>query len=90
MRGDEAFHIPTPRPIRGQRSACQHHLQDLKQLFGDLEVTLVAGVMERDQDLIRQSPTIARRRAVASIAPGIFVSLAHLCPYRLPFQRMAR
>lgn len=46
MRGDQTFHIPASRPIRRERTARQHHLKNMKQLFGYLEIRLIARMME--------------------------------------------
>ena len=52
VRGDQAFHVASTRAVRRQRPTRQHHFQDVQKLLGDLEVALVAGVMECDQDLV--------------------------------------
>ena len=31
---------------------CQHHPEDVQQLLRDFEITLIAGLMECDQDLV--------------------------------------
>ena len=71
-------------------AALQHHLKDLQQIFSHLEIALVAGVMKRDQDLVRQSPCLAATRAV--IPPrrsGLFVQAAHRPPSRLRLRPVA-
>jgi hypothetical protein len=52
VRGDQALHVSPARSIGRQRTAGQHHLQDMEKLFRNLKVRLVAGVMERDQNFV--------------------------------------
>jgi len=52
MCGDQALHVTPARAVRRQRTAGQHHLQDLQELLSHLEVALIAGVMERNQNLV--------------------------------------
>jgi hypothetical protein len=77
---DKAFHIPPARSIGSQRPTGQHHLQNMKKLFRDLEIRLIAGVMERDQDFIRQAPAVPGRAACSRVTARIFFSLAHRHP----------
>ena len=63
VRGDQTFHIPAARAIWRQGTACQHHLKDMEQLLRNLEIALIASVMERDQDFVGQPPAITRRDA---------------------------
>lgn len=52
VRGHQAFHVPPAGPIRSQRPACKHHFQNMKKLFRNLEIPLIAGVVESDQYLV--------------------------------------
>ncbi len=63
VRGDKAFHVPAARAVRGQRAAGQHHLQNVQQLFRNLKIALIAGMMERDQNFVGQTSAVARSRA---------------------------
>jgi len=42
-----------PASVRRTRTAVQHHLEDAQQPLGDLEIVLITGQMERNQDLVR-------------------------------------
>lgn len=53
MRGHKAFHATSAVCIRGNRAAHQHDFENTKQLFGGLEVGLIAGLMKSDQNLVR-------------------------------------
>jgi hypothetical protein len=61
MRRDQTFRISPPVATRSLRRARQHHFQDAQESLGDLKVPLVARLMKRDQDLIRQASGVARR-----------------------------
>jgi len=53
VRCHQGFHVVPPSPfVRYGWEAVQRHLQDVQQSFGDLEIGLVAGLMEGDQDLV--------------------------------------
>src|SRR5579862_6974590 len=77
MRGNQTLHVAAPRAVGCQRTAGQHHLQDVQQLLGDLEVGLIAGMMERNKDLVRQTPRIAGRPTGSALASGNFLGLVH-------------
>jgi hypothetical protein len=49
----------------------------VEKLFRDLEIRLIASVMERNQYLVRKTPAIARRGARAGFPTRIVFSLAH-------------
>ncbi len=80
MRRDQTLHIASPGAVGGQRPPGQHHLQDVEQLFRHLKVTLIAGMVEGDQDLVRQAPAIARRSSWTRLSTDFLVSLAHPGP----------
>jgi hypothetical protein len=52
VRGDEALHIAPSSDIRRLGSPRQHHLQHAQKLLGNLQIRLIAGVVEGDQDLV--------------------------------------
>jgi hypothetical protein len=74
----KAFHIPPPGAVRRKRPTCQHHLQDMEKLFCDLEVALIARVMKSDQDLIGQTPRIARYDKSAGFPSAFLLDLTHV------------
>ena len=61
MRGDQTLHVLPARPIRCERLARQHHFQNAQQLVGNLKIPLVACLVERDEDLVRQPTRVAYR-----------------------------
>src|SRR5215210_8623331 len=74
MRRHQAFEVPPAVGVGAGGPARQHHLDDAEEPFGDLEVALVAGVMEGDQDLVRQPSAMARRDASgAGRSPSCYV-----------------
>ena len=54
----------------GGPAAGQHHLQDAEKLLGHLEVALVAGLVEGDEDLVGQAPR-CRGRTSRALRPSI-------------------
>ena len=82
VRGDQALHVAPPRAIRRQRTAGQHHLKDVQQLLGHLEIGLVAGVVEGDQHLVRQAPRVSRCPARTNLPPTDLVGLVCCIAYR--------
>ena len=80
MSGHKTLHVAPPRSIRCQRPARQHHLQDMQQLLGHLEIRLIASVMKRDQDFVRQAAREARSPARTDLASGVIGGLAHSVP----------
>ncbi len=85
MRGHEAFHIAAACAIGRQRPASQHHLQNMEKLLSNLKITLITGMMKRDQYFIGQAPAIAWRPSWACFATDILVSLAHPGPHLCSF-----
>jgi hypothetical protein len=63
MCGHEALHVAPPCAVGRERTAGQHHLEDMEKLIRDLIISLVASVMKRNQDLVRQPPAVAGRDA---------------------------
>lgn len=53
MRGHQAFDAFTSIGVGRHGAACQHGFQDPQKLFGDFVISLVAGMMEGEQDLVR-------------------------------------
>src|SRR6202012_4985959 len=58
------------RAVRCQRPARQHHFENVQQLLRDFEVALIAGMVERDQDLVREAPAVARYPTSAGMLPA--------------------
>ena len=83
VRRDKAFHVAPAGAVRGERAARQHHFEYVQELLRDLEISLIAGVMKGDQDLVGQTPAIARCCTGTNLSPGIVFSLAHSRPYHL-------
>src|SRR4051794_19182682 len=81
VRGDQALHVAPARAVGCYRTARQHHLQNMQELLGHLEIALVAGVMKCDQDLIGETPAIPGRSAWTCFATDLFVSLNHTIPH---------
>src|SRR4051794_6920581 len=77
MRGNEALHVAPSGAVRRQRPARQHHLQNVQQLLGHLEIRLVAGMVERDQDLVRQATRVTGGAARPALAPRALFALAY-------------
>jgi hypothetical protein len=76
MRRDEGLYV-APSIVGWRRGApCEHHIHDLEQPLGYLEIALVAGVVERDQDFIGQPAGVPLRRG-----SGVIVGLGvtHVC-----------
>ncbi len=80
MRRYKALHVSSSCSIGSQWTTCQHHLQNMKKLFSDLEIRLVAGVMKGNQNFVRKAPAIPRRPADAGFPARIILSLAHRHP----------
>jgi hypothetical protein len=78
MRRDQGFDVP-PAIGRG-RQPRQHRLQQMEQLLRDLELSLVAGMMEGYHDFIRQSPCVARRASAGCLLTIVRISLCHRRP----------
>jgi hypothetical protein len=71
VRCDQRVLVPSPLAA-AQRArsplGCNHCLQDLQKTLRDLEIRLVAGLMEGDQDLVGQP---AARGAVIAIVSSV-------------------
>ncbi len=80
VRRDQTLHIAPPGAVGSQWPPGQHHLQNMEQLFRDLEITLITGMVKGDQDFVRQAPTLARRAAWSRFSTDFLVSLAHPGP----------
>jgi hypothetical protein len=60
MRSDEALDIP-PAVMRDTLRRSGHHaFKDVKQLRSDVQIALVASLMESNQDLVGQSARVSR------------------------------
>ncbi len=77
MRGDETFHAAPAIAVRRDGPAGQHDFENLQQSFGDIEIILVTGLMEGDQDLVGQASAIARRAIGAVIPRPFIISVRH-------------
>lgn len=75
MRRDQAFHAPTAIAIGHDRTAREHGFKKFKQFVCDLEIGLVAGVMERDQYFVGKSSAVSWR---GSGAPGLPCGISDL------------
>ena len=75
MRGDESIHIAPSIAGWGQWTALQHHLQDLKQRLGNLEVALIAGLMKGDEYLVGQPAGVALDRGSGAV---VSLGVAHV------------
>jgi hypothetical protein len=53
----------------------------MEKLFRDLKIGLIASMVKRDQDLIRQAPAVPRRGTGAGFPPGILFRLARNHPW---------
>jgi hypothetical protein len=84
MRGDQTLDAFTAVGIGRDRSSHQHIFENVKQLFGDLIVSLITSMVKRDQNFIGKAPAISRGGTALSYAlPTIFFHSGHLC--RTPF-----
>src|SRR5215467_6980657 len=68
MGGRHGFHI-APTVVLHDWAPRQHHLQYMQELFGNLKVALVAGLMEGHQDLVRQAPCVTLSAAFRGERP---------------------
>ncbi len=69
MGGDQAFNALAAVGIGGDGAAGEHVFEDMEKLFGDLKIALIAGMVKRDKDFIRQAPAVAR------CCPALFYTL---------------
>lgn len=65
MRRHEAFHVLAPVDVRMHRLPGQHDLKESQEILRDLEIFLIAGMVEGDQDLVREAACLPRGRAGA-------------------------
>ncbi len=63
MRGDQAFDAFAAVGVGGDGAAGEHAFQDVEELLADFVVALVAGVVEGDENFVRQPAAIAGRSA---------------------------
>ena len=56
--GDQAFHAPPAIAIRRDGTTHEHRLQYVQKLARNVVICLIAGVMKRDQDLVRQATAV--------------------------------
>jgi hypothetical protein len=68
MGRHEAFKVAPPSAVRNLGKLFEHHLQGLKKLPRHLEVGLIARMMKRDQDLVRQSAAVSLRTRSGQVA----------------------
>ena len=76
----KALHVSSFCSIGSQWATCQHHLQNMKKLFSDLEIRLVAGVMKGNQNFVRKSAAIPRRPNDADVPARLILCMAHRHP----------
>ena len=86
MGRDQAFHIPPARAVWRERAPRQHHFKDMQELFGDLKIRLVTGMVKGDEDLVGQPAAVARRPSDPDLAYVILFRVAQgtSCPRRNP------
>lgn len=85
MGSDQALDGSAAVAVLRQRAAHQHHFEYLQQLLRNLEIGLVASMMERDQDFVCQSSAIARRSGLRAFSGMIVeVTQARIQSSRLP------
>ena len=59
MRGDQGIQIAASIAVWRQWTPCQHHLQGLEQPLGNLEVALIAGLVEGNEYLVGHPAGVA-------------------------------
>ncbi len=59
VRRNQALDRPAPVLLGGHAPSGQHVLQRAEQLFGHLQILRVAGMMERNQNLVGKPPAVA-------------------------------
>jgi hypothetical protein len=64
MSGDQAFFGAAISAVWQTGRSVRHELQNIEQLFGDVDLPLIAGVMEGDQDFVGKAPRIPRLRRI--------------------------
>lgn len=90
--GNQAFQ-GTPAVLLGWNTAPrQHRFESFEQLLGNHQILRVARVMERDKNLVRQTPALPRTTGTATIAtfvanPVLFSKFAHARPAGRPGNR---
>ena len=89
MRGHQAFQRAAAVLFRRYAAAGQHRFQGFEKLLGNHEILSVAGMVESDQNLVRQAAAVTRTggpRTIAGITGGqVFVrELAHRHPVVRP------
>jgi len=62
MSCDQAFDGVSVSNVCGRRRASHHEIQDIEQALRHMDIPVIAGVMERDEDLVGQASRIARLR----------------------------
>jgi len=77
MRRHQTLDAAPSVAVRGIRAAGEHAFQNVQQLLGHVEIGLVAGVVEGDQDFVGQPPTIARRARAGGFPCGV-VAFTHV------------
>ena len=85
MRGNQTLDALAAVRIGRNCSAREHVFKNTKELFGDLIIGLVAGVMKRDQDLVGKAAAISL--GCPAEPRAISVSVVHPCHvYRTPMR----
>lgn len=60
MSGDEGFHVAPAILVGVEVRAGDYRLQNPQKFGGDLQIPLVAGLVEGDEDLIAEATGVAR------------------------------
>lgn len=88
---DKAFHAAASIGFKGCWPPGEHQLQNTQQLFGNLQVHGVTGVVERHQDLVRKPARMAWQASRARVArqvllPHGFIRVATAVNHKPPLQ----
>jgi hypothetical protein len=78
MRRDQALDGPAPVVLGGHAATRQHVLQRAKQLLGHLKVLRVAGMMERNQNLVGKPPAVAGRYTWATYLSQLHIAFGKI------------
>ncbi len=89
VRGDQTFQRTAAVLLRGHAAARQHGFERFQQLLGNHKVLCVAGMMERDKNLVGKAAALAWACGARTIAPLVpnpvfFSKLAHARPAGRP------
>lgn len=74
MRRDEALDAAAAVAVNMGRTPGQHDLQNVQEMLGDFEVGRVAGMVERDQNLVRKPAGVPRQSGRRGFARNVLGS----------------